>query len=48
VIINDDAELAANQMAAIVFAERARLSRQERKIKNVVEAFMAKEEGNSN
>lgn len=48
VIINDDAELAANQMAAIVFAERARLSRQERQIKNVVEAFMAKEEGNSN
>ena len=48
VIINDDAELAANQMAAIVFAERARLSRQERKIKNVVEAFMAKEEGNLN
>lgn len=48
VIINDDAELAANQMAAIVFAERARLNRQEHKIKNVVEAFMAKEESNSN
>jgi guanylate kinase len=48
VIINDDAELAANQMAAIVFAERARLNRQERKIKNVVEAFMATEENNSN
>jgi guanylate kinase len=48
VIINDDAELAANQLAAIVFAERARLSRQQRKVKNVVEAFMAKEEGNSN
>ena len=48
VIINDDAELAANQLAAIVFAERARLSRQERKVRNVVEAFMAKEEGNSN
>jgi guanylate kinase len=47
VIINDDAELAANQMAAIVFAERARLNRQEHKIKNVVEAFMAKEESNS-
>jgi guanylate kinase len=47
VIINDDAELAANQLAAIVFAERARLSRQERKVRNVVEAFMAKEEGNS-
>ena len=43
VIINDDAELAANQMAAIVFAERARLSRQENKITNVVKAFMAEE-----
>jgi guanylate kinase len=48
VIINDDAELASNQLAAIVFAERARLSRQERKVRNVVEAFMAKEDGNSN
>jgi guanylate kinase len=43
VIINDDAELAANQMAAIVFAERARLSRQAHKITNVVQAFMAKD-----
>jgi len=48
VIINDDAELAANQLAAIVFAERARLSRQERKVRNVVEAFMAKEDDDSN
>jgi guanylate kinase len=48
VIINDDAELASNQLAAIVFAERARLSRQERKVRNVVEAFMATEDGNSN
>jgi guanylate kinase len=47
VIINDDAELAANQLASIVFAERARLNRQQLKIKNVVEAFMAKEEGSS-
>ena len=47
VIINDDAELASNQLAAIVFAERARLSRQERKVRNVVEAFMAKEKDNS-
>lgn len=47
VIINDDAELAANQMAAIIFAERARLSRQEDKITNVVKAFMTDEEGNS-
>jgi guanylate kinase len=48
VIINDDAELAANQLAAIIFAERARLSRQERKVKSVVEAFMAKDEEDSN
>jgi guanylate kinase len=41
VIINDDVERASNQLAAIVFAERARLSRQERKIRNIVEAFMS-------
>lgn len=40
VIINDDVERAANQLAAIVFAERARLSRQERQIRNIVQAFM--------
>ena len=30
---------AADQLAAIVYAERARLSRQEPKVKRVVEAF---------
>jgi guanylate kinase len=39
VILNDDLERAANQMTAIVHAERARLSRQEAKVKRVVEAF---------
>lgn len=48
VIINDDAERAANQLAAIVFAERARLKRQEQKIKSLVEAFMTKDASNSN
>ncbi len=46
-IINDDAERAADQMAAIVHAERARLGRQETQVKRVVEAFTAKEVGNS-
>lgn len=44
VIINDDAGRAANQLEAIVYAERARLSRQEPKIKRVVEAFINKDE----
>ena len=48
VIINDDAERAANQLAAIVFAERARLSRQQQKIQSLVEAFMTKDDRNSN
>ena len=39
VILNDDLDRAANQMTAIVHAERARLSRQEAKVKRVVEAF---------
>lgn len=39
VILNDDLDRAANQMSAIVHAERARLSRQERKVRRVVEAF---------
>ncbi|MDQ5845723.1 MAG: guanylate kinase, partial [Acidobacteriota bacterium] len=43
VIINDDAERAADQLATIVYAERARLSRQEPRIRNVVEAFVANE-----
>jgi guanylate kinase len=41
VILNDTLERAANQMAAIVHAERARLSRQEAQVKRVVEAFTA-------
>ena len=43
VIINDDADRAADQMTAIVEAERARLSRQGPRIKRVVEAFTASE-----
>jgi guanylate kinase len=39
VILNDDLDRAANQMTAIVHAERARLSRQEARIRRVVEAF---------
>lgn len=38
-IINDDVDRAADQMTAIVHAERARLSRQEARVKRVVEAF---------
>ena len=43
VILNDDLDRAANQMTAIVHAERARLTRQEAKVKRVVEAFTADE-----
>lgn len=43
VIINDDAERAADQLAAIIHAERARLSRQESRVKLVVDAFTANE-----
>lgn len=43
VILNDDADRAADQLAAIVYAERARLSRQESRIRNVVEAFVSNE-----
>lgn len=46
-IINDDADRAAEQMTAIVVAERTRLSRREPQVKRVVEAFTAKETGNS-
>lgn len=47
VILNDDLDRAANQMTAIVHAERARLSRQETKVRRVVEAFTADEMPNS-
>lgn len=40
VIINDDLDRAAQQLAAIVYAERARLSRQEARVKRVVGAFV--------
>lgn len=46
VILNDDLDRAANQMTAIVHAERARLSRQEAKVKRVVEAFSLDETPN--
>jgi len=47
-IINDDADRAADQLAAIVHAERARLHRQDTRVKHVVEAFAVWECGNSN
>jgi guanylate kinase len=43
VILNDELDRAANQMAAIVHAERARLSRQEAQVKRVVEEFTSDE-----
>jgi len=43
VILNDDLDRAANQMTAIVHAERARLRRQQAKVRRVVEAFTADE-----
>jgi guanylate kinase len=42
-IINDDVDRAADEMTAIVKAERARLSRQEARVKRVVEAFTENE-----
>jgi guanylate kinase len=41
VIINDDAARAASQLAAIVSAERTRLERQERVVRDVVRSFEA-------
>jgi guanylate kinase len=41
-ILNDDMDQAAEQLAAIVYAERARLVRQEAKVRHVVEAFNSK------
>jgi len=46
-IINDDADRAAEQLSAIVHAERARLHRQGPRVKHVVQAFTAREMGNS-
>jgi guanylate kinase len=45
VIINDELDRAAEQMTAIIHAERARLSRQGHRIKSVVEAFTTTESG---
>jgi guanylate kinase len=42
-ILNDDADRAAEQMTAIVHSERARLSRQGMRVKRLVEAFTAEE-----
>ena len=42
-ILNDDVDRAAEQMTAIVHAERARLSRQESQVRRVVEAFAVDE-----
>jgi len=47
VILNDDLDRAANQMTAIIHAERARLSRQEARVRRVVEAFTKDEIPNS-
>ena len=48
-IVNDDADQAAGQLRAIVHAERARLSRQQSRIKKVVEGFVTAEiDSNSN
>lgn len=41
VIINDELDRAADEMTAVVHAERARLSRQGERVKRVVEAFTA-------
>jgi guanylate kinase len=43
VILNDDLDQAANQMTAIVHAERARLSRQEARVQRLVVGFMTSE-----
>lgn len=48
VIINDDLDQAADQLASIVCAERARLSRQEPRVKQLVDSFTAKELNESN
>ncbi|HVQ37275.1 MAG TPA: guanylate kinase [Pyrinomonadaceae bacterium] len=46
-IINDDVERAADQLTAIVHAERARIHRQGPRVKHVVEAFTTSEMKNS-
>lgn len=39
VIINDDVDRAANQLASIIYSERARRERQDRKVQEVIENF---------
>jgi guanylate kinase len=41
VIVNDDVERASAQLAAIIYAERARRKRQEQEVKTVAESFPA-------
>jgi guanylate kinase len=43
VIINNDVDRAAQQLASIIDAERARLTRQQPRVRALVEAFTAKE-----
>jgi guanylate kinase len=40
VIVNDDAERASAQLAAIIHAERARRKRQEQEVKRVADTFL--------
>jgi guanylate kinase len=42
VIINDELDRAASQLAAIIYAERARRERQEQEIKRVAATFPAR------
>jgi guanylate kinase len=48
IIINDEAERAAAQLASIIYAERARLSRQEPYVKRVIETFTLDEKSTTN
>ncbi len=45
VIINDQIDRAGAQLASIIYAERARLARQEPYLKRVVEAFTSDGKG---
>ena len=48
VIVNDDADRAAGQLASIVYAERARRERQEQAAQEVLESFPLTPAGNHN
>ncbi len=48
IIINDEAERAAAQLASIIYSERARLSRQEPYVKRVIETFTLDEKSTTN